>query len=69
MRRVILILILSLATNALNVRNNNNNNCRESARTGSVVLKVVPVTGAALAGHHEPINVRISFPTPTIGMK
>ena len=21
------------------------------------------------AGHHEPINVRLSFPTPTIGMK
>ena len=33
--------------------------CRESASTESVVLKVVPVTGAAalLAGHHGPINV------------
>ena len=43
--------------------------CRESAGTGPVVLKVVPVTGAAFAGHHGPINVRLSFPTPTIGMK
>ena len=39
---------------------------RESASTGPVVLKVVPVTGAASAGHHGPISVRLSFPTPTI---
>ena len=26
----------------------------------------VPVTGAAFTGHHGPINVRLSFPTPTI---
>ena len=29
--------------------------CLESAGTGPVVLKVVPVAGAALAGHHGPI--------------
>ena len=40
--------------------------CRESAGTGPLNLKVVPVTSAALAGHHGPINVRPSFPTPTI---
>ena len=44
--------------------------CREAAGNGSVVLKVVPVTRAALAGHHGPINACLSFPTPTItGMK
>ena len=43
--------------------------CRESAGTGPVVLKVVPVTGAAFAGHHGPMNVRLYFPTFTIGMK
>ena len=44
--------------------------CRESAGTVPVVLKVVPVTSAAIfAGHHGPINVRRSFPTPTNGMK
>ena len=42
--------------------------CGESAGTGPVVLKVVPVTGAAFAGHHGPSNVRLSFPTPTIAM-
>ena len=42
---------------------------RESAGTGPVVSKVVPVTGAALAGHHEPINVHLSIPTPTIGIE
>ena len=26
-------------------------------------------TGAALAGHHGPINIHLSFPTPTIGTK
>ena len=40
--------------------------CRESAGTGPVNLKVVPVTGAVLAGHHGPINVRISFPQPLL---
>ena len=40
--------------------------CRESAGTGPVVLKAVPGTGAAWAGHHGPFNVRISFPTLTI---
>ena len=44
--------------------------CRESAGTGPVVLKVVPGTGAAFAGHHGPINVRLSSPRPSsIGMK
>ena len=42
---------------------------RESAGIGPVALKVVPVTGAAFAGHHGPINVRLSFPTPTVGAK
>ena len=42
---------------------------RESAGTGPVVLKVVPVTGATFAGHHGPINVRLSFPTSTFGRK
>ena len=44
---------------------------RESADTGPVVLKVVPVTGAAFAGQHGPVNVRLSFPTPSniVGMK
>ena len=43
--------------------------CRESAGTGPVALKVVPVTVAALVGHHGPINVRLSLPTLIIGMK
>ena len=30
--------------------------CLESAGTGPAILKVVPVTYAALAGHHAPIN-------------
>ena len=29
--------------------------CREFAGTGPLVLKVVPVAGAALAGHYGPI--------------
>ena len=37
--------------------------CRESTGTGPVVLKVVPATGAALAGHHGPINVPFFFHT------
>ena len=42
---------------------------RESAGTGPVVIKVVPVTDAALP-RHGPINVRLSFLVrPTIGMK
>ena len=40
--------------------------CRESAGTGSVNPKVVPVTGAALAGHHGPINMRLSYPHPLL---
>ena len=43
--------------------------CRESAGTGPVVLKVVTVTGAAFAGHHGLMNVRLSFPIPTIGIE
>ena len=39
---------------------------QESIGTGPVALKAVPVTGAAFAGHHGPINVRLSFPTPII---
>ena len=44
--------------------------CREFAGTAPVVLKVVPVTTGApfFRYHHELINVRLSFPTPTIGM-
>ena len=44
--------------------------CRESG-TRPVVLKVVPVTGASLSSitMDRPINVRLSFLTPTIGMK
>ena len=41
--------------------------CRESAGAGLEVLKVVLVTDAAFAGHHGAINMRLSFPTPTIG--
>ena len=41
---------------------------RESAGSGPLVVKVIPVTGAAFADHHGPINVRLSFPTPPIGM-
>ena len=41
--------------------------CRESAGTGPIILKVVPKS-VALAGQHGPINMRLSFPTPTIGM-
>ena len=43
--------------------------CRESAGTRPVVLKVVLATGAAVAGHHGRIALRLSFPTPAIGMK
>ena len=35
--------------------------CRESASTGPVVLKVVPNECCQFAGHHGPINVRLSF--------
>ena len=42
--------------------------CRESVGTGPVNLKVVPVTGAALAGHHGPINMRLSLPHPLLIM-
>ena len=40
--------------------------CRESTGTGPVVLKVVPVTSAALASNHGPINMRLSFPHPLL---
>ena len=43
-------------------------NCGESVGIESVVLKVVPVMGAVFAGHHRPVNVRLSFPAPTSGM-
>ena len=39
--------------------------CRESAGTGPVNLKVVP-NEWALAGHHGPINIRLSFPHPLL---
>ena len=39
--------------------------CRESAGTGPVNLKVIR-TGAALAGHHGPINIRLSLPHPLL---
>ena len=41
-------------------------NCRESAGTGTVVFKVVPVTGAVFACHHGPIILRLFFPTPAL---
>ena len=41
--------------------------CRESADTGPVNLKVVPNEWSAdLAGHHGPINMRLSFPHPLL---
>ena len=43
--------------------------CRESAGIGPLVLKVVPVTGAAFTGHHGPNSVHLSFPTPISGMR
>ena len=43
--------------------------CRKSTGTGPVVFKVVPVTDGAFASHHEPVNMRCSFPKTTIGMK
>ena len=44
-------------------------NCRESAGTGPVNPKVVPVTRAALAGQHGPTDMRLSFSHPTIAIK
>ena len=42
--------------------------CRESAGAGSVVLKVVPITGAAFSGiTMDQFFLRLSFPTPTSG--
>ena len=38
--------------------------CQESTGTGPVNLKVVPNESAALAGHHEPINMCLSFSRP-----
>ena len=43
--------------------------CRESAGTGPVNLKAVPVAGAAFPGHHGPNDLRLYFPKPIIGMK
>ena len=44
--------------------------CRESAGTGPRVFKEAPVTGAAFSGFTlGPIYVRLSFPTPTNGIK
>ena len=40
--------------------------CRESAGTGPVNLKVVPNECSVLAGHHGPINMRLSFPHPPL---
>ena len=43
--------------------------CREVTATGPVVLKIVPVTGAAFPGFTMgQLFMRLSFPTPTIGM-
>ena len=42
-------------------------NRRESAGTGQVVLKVVPVTCAALSGSSMHQLMRVSFPTRTAG--
>ena len=43
-------------------------NCQESADTGPVVLKVVPVAGAAIlqVTMDKQTNVRLSFPTPAV---
>ena len=42
--------------------------CRESTCTGAVVLKAVPVTGAAFSGFTmDQCLMRLSFPTPTVG--
>ena len=43
--------------------------CRESAGTGPVVFKVVLVTGAAILQVTMDQLKRLSFPTPTVGMK
>ena len=43
--------------------------CRPSAGTGPVVLKVVPNGCCLFRFYHGPIDVRLSFSTPTIGMK
>ena len=42
--------------------------CREYAGTMPVNVKVVLVTGAAVAGHLRPVNVRLSCPTTIVGM-
>ena len=44
------------------------NHCGKSAGTGPVVLKLVPVKGAAFTSQRT-INVRLSFPTPIKGMR
>ena len=40
--------------------------CRDSAGTGPVDLKVVPNGCYALADHHGPINIRLSFSHPQL---
>ena len=42
--------------------------CQEPAGAGPVVFKVVTKTGAAFVSH-GPVDVRLSFPTPTNGTK
>ena len=42
--------------------------CRESAGSGPVVLKVVPVTSAAFSDFTVDQLMRLSFPTPNIAM-
>ena len=43
--------------------------CRESTGTGPVVLKAVPVTGAAFSGFSmDQSCTRLSFSMPNIGM-
>ena len=42
--------------------------CRKSIGTGPVVLKAVPVTGAAFSGFTMNHDFMSSFPTPTIGI-
>ena len=59
--------VLNLSGHAIAYRRRSLPRVRRHKAT--VVLKVVPVMGAAFAGHHEPVNVRLSFPRPTIGMK
>ena len=59
----------SLSGHTHYLRTDDGVHCRESAGTGRVVLKAVPVTNDCCLisrSHHGPIDVRLSFPTPTI---